>query len=57
MHAEDLDLVMPMYNIIEYSSDYSETTRNLWFYYKHEATNFNADISCNRALKFFQYKA
>ena len=57
MDAEDLDLVMPMYNIIEYSSDYSETTRNLWFYYKHEATNFNADIACNRALKFFQYKA
>ena len=24
--AEDLDLVMPMYNLIEYSSNYSETT-------------------------------
>ena len=23
--AKDLDLVMPMYNLIEYSSDYSET--------------------------------
>ena len=23
---EDLDLVMPMYNLIEYSSNYSETT-------------------------------
>ena len=24
--AEDLDLVMPMYNLIEYSSSYSEKT-------------------------------
>ena len=29
--AEDLDLVMPMYNLIEYSSNYSETTGSLWF--------------------------
>ena len=27
--AEDLDIVMPMYNLIEYSSNYSETTGNL----------------------------
>ena len=34
--AEDLDLVMPMmpmYNLIEYSSNYSETTGSLWFYF------------------------
>ena len=37
--AEDLDLVMPMYNRIEYSSNYSETTGSLWFYFKDEATN------------------
>ena len=24
--AEDLDLVMPVYNLIEYSSNYTETT-------------------------------
>ena len=27
--AEDLDLVMPMYNLIEYSSNYSETIGSL----------------------------
>ena len=27
--AEDLDLVMPMYNLIEYSLNYSETTGSL----------------------------
>ena len=31
--AEDLDLVMLMYNLIEYSSNYSETTGGLWLYY------------------------
>ena len=30
--AEDLDLVMPMYNLIEYSSNCSETTGSLWLY-------------------------
>ena len=28
--AEDLDLVMPMNTLTEYSSNYSETTRSLW---------------------------
>ena len=31
--AEDLDLVMPMHNLIQYSSYYSETTGSLWFYF------------------------
>ena len=43
-NAEDLDLVKPLYNLIEYSSNYSETTGNLWFYSKDEATNFDTDI-------------
>ena len=37
--AEDLDLVIPMYNLIEYSSYYSETTGSLWFYSKDEDLN------------------
>ena len=40
-HAEHLNLGMPMYNLIEYSSNYSETTGSLWFYSKDEATNLN----------------
>ena len=28
-NAEELDLVMPLYNLIEYSSNYSETTGSL----------------------------
>ena len=34
--VEELDLVMPMYYLIEYSSNYSETTESLWFYSKEE---------------------
>ena len=43
--VEDLDLVMVMYNLIEYSSNYSETIGSLWLYSKDGATNFNANIS------------
>ena len=43
-YAEDLDLVMPLYNLIEYSSNYSDTTGSLWFYSKDEAANFNNDF-------------
>ena len=42
--TEDLDLIMPMYNLIEYSSNYSKTVR---FYLKSEVTSFNADITNN----------
>ena len=31
-NAEDLDLVMLLYNLTEYSSYYSDTTGSLWFY-------------------------
>ena len=32
-NAEDLDIVMPMYNLLEYSQNYSLTSRSLWNYY------------------------
>ena len=32
--AENLDLLMSMYNLIEYSLNYSDTTVTLWFYSK-----------------------
>ena len=54
--AGNLDLAMPMYNLIEYSSKYSETTGSLWFYSKDEATDFNADIANTDNFKSFKYK-
>ena len=47
---------MPIYNLIEYSSNYAETTGSLWFYSKDEATNFNADIANDNNFRFFKYK-
>ena len=32
-----------MYNFLEYSSDYSDTTISLQFYSKDEAANLNSD--------------
>ena len=31
-NAEDLDIVMPMYNLLEYSKNYSKTTGRFWNY-------------------------
>ena len=33
-NAEDLDVVMPMYNLPEYSKNYRKTTGSLWNYYR-----------------------
>ena len=54
--AEILDLVMSMYNMLQYSSNYSDTTGSLWFYSKDEATDFNADITYNNDFQSFKYK-
>ena len=35
-NAQDIDIVMPMYNLIEYSDNYSKTSGSLWQYYKDE---------------------
>ena len=55
--AEDLDLVTPMYNLLEYSSNYFNTTGNLWVCSKDEANNFNATITNNDDFKSFEFKA
>ena len=55
--AEDLDLIMPVYNLIEYGLNFSETTGSLWFYSKDEATNFDNDIENICDFKSFTYKA
>ena len=58
-NAEDLDVVIPMYNLIECSKNYRKTTGSLWNYYRDEpnnplATNYNADPITNTAS--FKYK-
>ena len=46
---------MAMYNLIEYSSNYSGTTESLCFYSKDEAANFYAGIANNNS-KSFEFK-
>ena len=38
-NAEDLDVVMPMYSLLEYSKNYKKTTGTLWNYYRGESSN------------------
>ena len=35
-NAEHLDVVMPMYNLLEYSKNFRKTTGSLWNYYRDE---------------------
>ena len=58
-NAEDLDIVMSMYNLLEYSKNYRNTTRRFWNYYRDEPNspplndddpptfNYNADPITN----------
>ena len=44
-NAKDIDIVMPMYNLIEYSDNYAKTTGSLWQYCKDiPARNDNNQI-------------
>ena len=47
-NAEELDVVMPVYNLIEYSKSYSKTSGSLWNYYRDEPTE---DSEINHYLK------
>ena len=36
-NAKDIDIVMPMYNLIEYSDNFAKTSGSLWQYFKDES--------------------
>ena len=38
-NAEDLDVLMPMYNLLQYSKSYRKTTGSLWNYYRDESSD------------------
>ena len=38
-NAEDLDVIMPMYNLLEYNENYRKATGSLWNYYRDEPSN------------------
>ena len=50
-NAGDLDLVIPKYNFLEYSSNYSDMSGNLWFSSKDKKTNCNNDVANVNSFK------
>ena len=51
-NAKDIDLVMPMYSLIEYSENYSNTFGILWQHHKNEPNNNLANSeSCKSKVK------
>ena len=50
-NAEDLDIVMPMYNFLEYRKNYSKTTGSLWNYYR-DGDNNNINYSIKDSKSF-----
>ena len=58
-HTEDLDVVMPMYNLLEYSKNYREIAVSLWNYYRDERNSgINNGITYSiLSSKSFDYKA
>ena len=55
-NAEDLDIAMPIYNLLEYSDNYSLTSESLWNYYRDEINddankNVNHRINDNKTIR------
>ena len=47
--AQDIYIVMPMYNLIEYSDNYSKTSGSLWQYYKDDP---NDNLGDSESFKY-----
>ena len=57
--ADDLDIVMPMYSLLEYSKNYTKTIGSLYNYYRDELTNDNNNNFAKRNVinsSPFKYK-
>ena len=42
-YCKDIDIVMPLYNLLEYSDSYPKTSRSLWQYYRGKPDDNLAD--------------
>ena len=59
-NAEDLHVVMPMYNLLEYSKNYKKTSGSLWNYYRDEPDSNTDDSKIMHSIlnsESFDYKA
>ena len=58
-NADNLDIIMPMYNLIEYSDNYSDTSGSLW-QFKRDEQNMSNGNPANVAIanpSSFKYKS
>ena len=58
-NAEDLDVVIAMYNLLEYSKNYRKTTGSLWNYYRDEPNSSTDNNIITHSIlnsKSFHYK-
>ena len=60
-NAKDIDIVIPRYNLIEYSDNYAKTTGNLWQYCKdipaRDANNIIEEFTGGNTTDSFNFKA
>ena len=50
--AKDLDIAIPMYNLLEYGDNYSMILGSLLNYYRHEEDNVKGNASDNKLFKY-----
>ena len=48
-NCKDIDIVMPLYNLLEYSDNYAKTSGSLWQYYRDEP---NHNLADSESFKF-----
>ena len=42
-NCKDIDILMPLYNLLQYSDNYAKTSGSLWQYYRDESNDHLAD--------------
>ena len=55
-YADFINITMPMYNLIEYSDNYSNTAGNLWNFERNNIVN-NENVTNDNNAPLFKYKA
>ena len=51
-YVEDLDIVMPMYNLLQYSQNCSMASGSLWNYYRQEIDDADDNASDGKSFKY-----
>ena len=54
--AKDLDIVMPMYNLLEYSDNYQDSTGSLYQFKRDEPQDDNANVANNTTSLVYKSK-